>query len=349
MTGTSDTGIDPGTIEDLLNRAGIRGGFEIRLIPGGRNNRVYELTTHEGSWLLKEYFRHPSDPRDRLGQECSFIDYAWKAGVRRLPFLYSYNAEKNLSLLEFIQGKKIKAGQIDTEHIQQAVSFFHEINTEKMTESALRLSSASEACFSLSSHLSATQTRVERLKQMERILDIDREGVDFVESELIPSWDEILYQIESKTTVSDRNNPLKRTEQCLSPSDFGYHNALQEKSGLIRFIDFEYAGWDDPAKLICDFSNQPDMILDDRLSHLFTEAIINQSDSPERLFSRVKIVLPVYQLKWSCIILNDFLPFGRQRRSFTDQTFDEEERKSHQLVKSRKMLERARQSAAQIN
>src|SRR6185503_11886129 len=42
----------------------------------------------------------------------------------------------------------------------------------------------------------------------------------------------------------------------LSPSDFGYHNAVLADDETVRFFDFEYAGWDDPAKLVCDFFNQ---------------------------------------------------------------------------------------------
>ena len=41
---------------------------------------------------------------------------------------------------------------------------------------------------------------------------------------------------------------LPKETRCLSPSDFGFHNALLEATGKLRFVDFEYAGWDDPAK-----------------------------------------------------------------------------------------------------
>ena len=53
------------------------------------------------------------------------------------------------------------------------------------------------------------------------------------------------------------DRPLDPADRCVSPSDFGFHNALREPSGRLRFIDFEYAGWDDPAKLVCDFFCQP--------------------------------------------------------------------------------------------
>ena len=45
--------------------------------------------------------------------------------------------------------------------------------------------------------------------------------------------------------------------RALSPSDFGLHNALRTKDGQLRFIDFEYFGWDDPVKLVSDTAIQP--------------------------------------------------------------------------------------------
>ena len=41
-------------------------------------------------------------------------------------------------------------------------------------------------------------------------------------------------------------------QRALSPSDFGLHNALRGQDGQLRFVDFEYFGWDDPVKLVSD-------------------------------------------------------------------------------------------------
>ena len=51
--------------------------------------------------------------------------------------------------------------------------------------------------------------------------------------------------------------PLGEADRVVSPSDFGFHNALRTEDGRLAFLDFEYAGWDDPAKLVCDFELQP--------------------------------------------------------------------------------------------
>ena len=51
----------------------------------------------------------------------------------------------------------------------------------------------------------------------------------------------------------DFNMELEEDEKIISPSDFGLHNAKLGEDGKLAFFDFEYAGWDDPAKTIADF------------------------------------------------------------------------------------------------
>jgi Ser/Thr protein kinase RdoA (MazF antagonist) len=69
----------------LLARAGMPGGLTLEPIEGGANNRVYRVQTSSGPALLKAYFRHPADPRDRLGSEFAFLAFASDNGVRSVP------------------------------------------------------------------------------------------------------------------------------------------------------------------------------------------------------------------------------------------------------------------------
>ena len=120
-------------------------------------------------------------------------------------------------------------------------------------------------------------------------------------------------------------------ERCLSASDFGFHNSLLQADGSVRFVDFEYAGWDDPSKLICDFCNQPDVLLDSSLSVIFRRAVIHHNPRPEALQKRFSALEPLYQIKWSCICLNDFLKAGQARHQFTQgQLVDQLNLRDHQ-------------------
>ena len=101
-------------------------------------------------------------------------------------------------------------------------------------------------------------------------------------------------------------------ERILSPSDFGFHNIL-ETMGQLQFFDFEYAGWCDPAKLICDFACQPERQIRPIQAQQFGEKISENLDLPSTM-ARFKVLLPLYRLKWCCILLNEFHKKDRERR-----------------------------------
>ena len=58
--------------------------------------------------------------------------------------------------------------------------------------------------------------------------------------------------------------------KILSPSDVGIHNTM-EYEGKLTFLDFEYAGYDDLAKLTNDWVLQPEFPLNKEKEHLMIE------------------------------------------------------------------------------
>jgi hypothetical protein len=110
-------------------------------------------------------------------------------------------------------------------------------------------------------------------------------------------------------------------------------------------VDFEYSGWDDPAKSIADFANQPDMLLDAQLGDLFRDHALSLFPDPDSLAVRLALLTPLYQVKWACICLNEFLPAGSARRAFTGLKTDEGlTRLAGHLERARTMAVRAGKS-----
>jgi thiamine kinase-like enzyme len=77
----------------------------------------------------------------------------------------------------------------------------------------------------------------------------------FIQETFKPLHQKVLLQYQNHLLKFglDENNPLPKSQKILSPSDFGMHNAIFDCTGHFTFIDFEYFGWDDPAKLVADF------------------------------------------------------------------------------------------------
>src|SRR5262249_52494804 len=130
------------------------------------------------------------------------------------------------------------------------LDFFHALNRHRSDPFAVRLANASEATDTVAGHVGLVGQRIGRLCHIEPAEPVDRTAAEFVRDELEPAWK----RLEQRLAPGGCDGA---TERCLSPSDFGFHNALCEPNGRFRFIDFEYAGWDDPARMVCDFFCQP--------------------------------------------------------------------------------------------
>jgi hypothetical protein len=329
-------------VTKLLRLAGLSTPRAIQSLPGGRNNKVFRVSTVTGDVLFKSYFHSPQDPRDRLAREFDFLNHLARTDSQFSARPLASLPLEHAALMEFIDGVRPSLTEVDTACIDQAVAFFFEANQGLDHPLALAIEPASEACFTIAQHLACAESRVARLDRMVREDEIDAEAVEFVRSELLPVWRKVRAAIEALwPTEEARQAFLPQAERCLSPSDFGFHNSLRQENGRLRFLDFEYAGWDDPAKLIADFANQPDMLLDRILSDRFRSAVIANHTNPAALARRVAALEPLYQIKWACICLNDFLEFGRARLQFTDGPgVDRKTRRKFQLARARQMLGR---------
>lgn len=288
---------------ELLKSIGKIAPLRIASLPGGRNNRVWRVDCGSESFLLKNYFWSESDPRDRLGQEWAFLDFLQSIGSRKAPAPLAKDPSTRFALLEFIQGNPPQ--EIGETDILDAAHFFAEMNARRAF--AKNLPPVSEACFSIQAHLETTAARIDRLQQIQSTSEDHEQAAIFIRDTLLPLWHDLRKRIED-IPDSARREFLPTAERCLSPSDFGFHNALRQSDGSLRYVDFEYAGRDDPAKTLIDFTNQPDRLLPENLAALFFEKTIHLFPNPDALHHRLALLTPLYQIKWACICLNAFFP-----------------------------------------
>lgn len=312
------------------------------LVPlaGGANNRVYRVDAGGGRFLVKAYFRHTDDPRDRFAAERAFYEFAAAAAARSVPAPLVWDPELRAALFEFVDGVKLRPGEVNAEHVRQAAGFLASLNHPKRRAVAV-LPDASEACFSIEEHLSVVDRRIKRLRALEPEEEVDHEARSFVLEHLAPTWAHIRSGIEREARARrlDGTRPLAASERCVSPSDFGFHNALLEPPGTLRFFDFEYAGWDDAAKAVCDFFCQPQVpVPADYWGEIVASAA--SGEAVEGVDQRSRLLLPAYQIKWCCIRLNEFLRVDRARRSFSAGARSVGARKREQLDRAREALAR---------
>jgi hypothetical protein len=335
------TAPDLTSVHRLTASAGLGPVREMLPLAGGANNRVFRVEAARGPALLKEYFRHANDPRDRLGAEFAFSRFAWAAGLRCVPQALVWDQGNALGLFEWVEGAK--PGDATEALVSQATEFVRDLNASRWRPLASRLPAASEACFSLAEHLGTVARRVDRLTAA-----TDPEATEFVRLELLPVWNRVraACEADARDNRLSLDRSLDPPARCASPSDFGFHNVLVEADGRVRFLDFEYAGWDDPAKLVCDFFCQPAVPVPGHYFESFARAVAAGFPEPESVLRRARILLPVYRVKWVCIRLNEFLPAGTRRREFSLPPDELEGRQTRQLAAARGALRHHERIAA---
>lgn len=311
----------------------------IKALAGGKNNRVFELGFEDGrSVVLKKYHHDPRDGRDRLGAEWAFLRYAAERGITNVPQGLAKDDERHAALYTFAQGTKLKPVNLGNVHVAHAMAFIHKLNVDRRNPMALP--PGSEACFSLQAHIATVDRRVARLGTIDVKTGIASDAAKFVSHELTPVWGlvrETLLRSAREAGIGVTTE-LQPQEMCISPSDFGFHNALVDREGRISFIDFEYAGRDDPAKLISDFFCQPEIPVPLVYHAAFVDILARALGLGQAHRDRCAMLLDAYRVKWICIMLNDFLPVGAARRAFA-AAGEQEQRCAGQLAKARRALE----------
>lgn len=289
---------------------------DLKLVRGGGNNRIYRGETSAGPVAVKAYHPVPDGNHlQRLQRETSSLGWLRSRGIKQVPGVRSVDAEHAFAVYEWIEGIKLPPAvpEADRETAIGAVNgFLDALHAAKPAPGEARWP-AQEACLSTEELLRQITMRVERLQAL-----ADRTLEPFLARELAPV---LARARERAITAQDGsalpwNRALAESHQDFSPSDFGYHNALQQPQGGLTFVDFEYAGWDDAVKLTSDFLWHPGMQLSapERSAYL-RAALARYADVPG-FSGRLAAQHPLYGLRWSLILLNEFLPERWQKRVF---------------------------------
>ena len=324
-------------------------------IHGGRNSRVYRVRTASGRVLAgKHYHRHRDDPRDRLGAEWRALTLLSGHGVETVARPVAKDPGQGLALYSFLDGPQASTTPATAADMDACLDFLAALRALSATlseEHAAALPPASEACFSLAELAANLRDRLAALRDVGPEACLGAELAAFLADELTPFLEASLARAQEILGDPEQTLESALPWNCrtLSPSDFGLHNALRTSQGL-SFVDFEYFGWDDPAKTLCDFVLHPAMHLPPELRVRFTQGFLQGFCGGDcALPKRAAAVYPLYGIKWCLILLNEFLRGADERRRFAAGAScmdDDAARRSLQLAKASAMLNQVRTTHA---
>ncbi len=313
-------------VSDICSRLLGRGVAHVVRIHGGRNSQVFRIDCESGPqpdrYVAKQYVAVPDDPRDRLGTEFRALELIRSCGIATVPAPIAMDAEARCAIYEFVPGACASLRAADDGDIRQAVELLADLKAVAKRSGSAAAEPASEACFSIDAIAENLCARVVRL----RALSDDEPGVGALRRFLAERFEPFVATLSGWTVEQARSHGLRRDavlpfdRRTLSPSDFGFHNALRDDGGRLRFVDFEYFGWDDPAKTIVDFLHHPAMETTVGQRRSFVAGALAAFAGDRELEARSRIVYPWFGLKWCLILLNEFVPADFTRRRFADAT-----------------------------
>jgi hypothetical protein len=282
----------------------------------GRNSRVFRVDLIGAKSpeplvvVVKFYRRDAGDARDRLSTEFESLQFLWQNGVRAVPRPVAIDRDRQCAIYEYIEGEVATSREIRSEDIDTSVSFLSDLKQLRGAKGSEALPAASEACFSLADVVASVDRRLDRLQRVEP----ESGQVAGMQRWIAETFDPLLADVREWCRDAARrwgvgfDEPIRPEAQTLSPSDFGFHNAIRRPDGTLAFVDFEYFGWDDPAKTIVDYLLHPGMGLEEPMKrHFAARAQAAFADVP-MLAERACLVYPLFGLKWAMILLNEFLP-----------------------------------------
>jgi hypothetical protein len=271
------------------------------------------------------------DPRDRLGTENAALEFLSCNSDVRVPRPVSVDRGKLVAAYEWIGGSRPTPSE---EVIDAMLDFIRRLYHLRENPQAKKISLASECCLSGAEILRQVRQRIGHLKKQSEELEL--------QAFLLNSVEPMLASMELPDTK------LPHVLRCLNPGDFGAHNMLRAEDDF-AFVDMEYFGWDDPVKQVCDVLWHPGMALSDELSIRFltgAQTVYMTADSGFR--SRLRSHFVAYALRWTMILLNEFLPNRWALRARAGaETHDQA--KSRQLDKARALIRSIEDRQAMIS
>lgn len=304
---------------------------QLLLVRGGRNSQVYKVACGNNTFALKSYPPKALDPRDRFGTEVKALKFYEANHNPHTPRLLAVDIPRGITLMEWIDGCLVNAPAVDD--INQAVDFISRTHAAEPNGGDL-FGLAAEPCLcgaDLNRHLAL------RLEKFSSVAQQEPELNNFLMHELRYTLERARNHALGTTFFTQ----LPRHRQSLIPADFGFHNAIKAVSGVVYFIDFEYFGWDDPVRLTADFLLHPGMALDEKIQNCFRRGMIDTFQSDDEFERRLLQLAPLYGIRWTLILLNEFLPDRWQARVSAGETASWIEIKREQLEKARMALDKA--------
>lgn len=309
-------------IEDRLNEV----VHKISPLPLGYNSKLFRVDSKNKSYIAKVYHLSHKN-HHRLGAEFRAFAYLWSHGIRVVPRPRYQDIVNNIGLYEYVKGKKILSKKIFQTHVGALCDFLEVLHNLSKEKDSSVISNAADACLIINQYFSIIDRRLTEFHNIGYVDQQVKELFMFIQNEFLTTASIIREEIErlAKANHVLLHKPLVKKQQTLSPSDIGFHNILL-RDGQLMFVDFEYFGWDDPAKMVADLFHHPRAMIKPEYRQYIVKRVYRFLGRDQDFLKRLPFTYLLSGLNWSLIMLNVFHKRGH------------EDKKKAQLAKSKRKL-----------
>lgn len=259
--------------------------YEISKLSSGRNAGAYLIKSSGRNMVVKSY-QQTSESYERFAREKLFLEHCLEKEISCVPKIIDYD---------------YRAKQILMEHLGNSSEIKMSTNTCLALFEFVK-------CLNKNSSKKFSNAKDAYLDEMNVSLDIERRIQQVSNLKLtgpLKSYFEEVSHIFLSSSFSNlvnlpfQSDTVSKFVGFISPSDVGLHNMLLIEQKYY-FIDFEYSGYDNPLKFLCDFITNPDNDIDDMLVPKVIDLFQAFFAIPvnEWIFDTLKF----FSIKW-CLIL----------------------------------------------
>ena len=278
-------------------------------VKGRGNSKVFKGVIGKKKYALKIYPNKKTDIRNRIETEFKSLQLLRENNIRNIPLPIKLSKDFNSAIYSWVEGKHILSPK--EHHLDQSISLIKKLKKISNNKNH-KFILASESCLSLEDLDNQIKNR---LISLELISKKNKALESFLKETFKPLLKKIKEDFYILWPAESISKDLIIKKRILSPSDYGFHNSLEDSKNIVHFLDFDYFGWDDPVKLAADFYWHPGMKLNKSIKESWIKEMKSIFGTTDNNFlKRLESALPIYGLRWILIILNIYSPEVLERR-----------------------------------
>ena len=281
------------------------------------DNFIYHLNTMaDEPFILKRYYEKDTGDHDRLKVEVKNLKNLSDAGLATVP-TPMWNDGAEWVVFNYVEGKDVTdAGDKDVELLSQ---FLIDLDNTGEKLKKRRIAPAFDARLTLKDYVKGIKTLWDLVFN-----SVQRGGLTDVTMFMMTDLEQMRqdninhFYLWCKREKWDQEAELPKKERIFNPGDFGFHNAIRRPDGNLVFVDFEYSGWDDPAKLMADFFYNTNQNLDMDKKLKVLDAFVQHRDWDKNFLNRFWAVCDLVAVEWIVRRLLVCVPAEQHRLMLAD-------------------------------